>query len=284
MLNPYVWYRKYVVLEDCSDYNPKDAKKASKTKSGTKEFFKKQKIPHAAGISFYNPFSALSFAKKHSYPFVIKPDVGGFSRGSFFPLRSKKELLKAAFKVKFYWLKSVIEEYLEGRNYRVVAAYGKIVAVTRRHPAHVVGNGKSTVLQLIKRENKIRKRMKLYPVMHPISPKAALADPEYIPKKGEYVRLGNKVSLASGGILENLDIRIPKKNAEMLLSTLSALNANVFGIDIICEDITKDFDKQKCIFLELNSRPYLIMHKYSRNGNHLDLEKTINEMTHEKRN
>jgi hypothetical protein len=49
-------------------------------------------------------------------------------------------------------------------------------------------------------------------------------------------------------------------------------DANIFGIDVIMEKwIEVDFDKQKCIFLEVNSRAYLKMHSKPRYGKPADL-------------
>ena len=70
----------------------------------------------------------------------------------------------------------MVEQYLQGKNYRVLVANGKIVSVLERFQPHVIGNGKDTIAQLIDAENKIREEMKLMPVIYPIPKNQATID------------------------------------------------------------------------------------------------------------
>jgi len=81
------------------------------------------------------------------------------------------------------------------------------------------------------------------------------------------------VALAPGGVVETVDRdSIPIENQELFIRVLSLFNANIFGIDAIFKDgIDKSYKKQDCIFLEVNSRPYLKMHDYPRYGEAEDL-------------
>ena len=98
-------------------------------------------IPHAKGDLFVNPWRAHQFAKQHGFPLCIKPNVSGYSRGSHFPIRNFRELWKAAILVKVWWPVSVVEQYLLGANYRVLATPNEIVSVIRRYPPFVDGDG-----------------------------------------------------------------------------------------------------------------------------------------------
>jgi len=46
-----------------------------------KTMFEQHDFPHAKGDIFYSPFKAISFAKEHGFPLVVKPNVSGYSRG-----------------------------------------------------------------------------------------------------------------------------------------------------------------------------------------------------------
>lgn len=70
--------------------------------------------------------------------------------------------------VKIWWPSSVIEQYLEGKNYRIVVVKDEIMSVIRRYPPFVNGDGTFAIGDLIDRENKIRHQMKLGPVIHDI--------------------------------------------------------------------------------------------------------------------
>jgi D-alanine-D-alanine ligase-like ATP-grasp enzyme len=219
---------------------------------------------------------------------VIKPDVSGFSRGSYFPITTFGELWKAAFLVKVWWPYSVIERYLEGANYRVTVVNGKIMSIIRRYPPFVDGDGSASISELIDRENAVRQEMQLYPVIHPI-PKdgkikrhlkkkgLSLAS---IPASGVRVTLFNKIALAPGGVVEVIDQEtVPEENKQLFLKILKLFEANIFGIDAIFEQgIEKSYREQQCIFLEVNSRPYLAMHDYPRYGQKEDLTSFFKEL------
>ena len=55
--------------------------------------------------------------------------------------------------------------------------------------------------------------------------------------------------------------------------------ANVLGIDVIFEKgIETGYQHQKCIFIEVNSRPYMKMHYYPRYGKVDDLSASLAEL------
>jgi D-alanine-D-alanine ligase-like ATP-grasp enzyme len=283
----YSWIDKFF-LGGCSSYNSLAVRKSCRTKLQARTVFAQNDIPHARGTIFLSPLKAYRFARQHGFPLVIKPDVSGFSRGSYFPITTFGELWKAAFLVKVWWPYSVIERYLEGANYRVTVVNGKIMSIIRRYPPFVDGDGSASISELIDRENAVRQEMQLYPVIHPI-PKdgkikrhlkkkgLSLAS---IPASGVRVTLFNKIALAPGGVVEVIDQEtVPEENKQLFLKILKLFEANIFGIDAIFEQgIEKSYREQQCIFLEVNSRPYLAMHDYPRYGQKEDLTSFFKEL------
>ena len=72
---------------------------------------------------------------------------------------------------------------------------------------------------------------------------------------------------------------VPEENKALFLNVLSFFKANILGIDAIFEHgIEKSYKEQKCIFLEVNSRPYLKMHDYPRYGKKEDLSHFFEEL------
>lgn len=271
----YNWVdRKF--LGGCSSYNSLATRKSCRSKKQAREAFVRYNIPHAKGTIFYNPLAALNFVRKNGFPVVIKPNVSGFSRGSYFPITNYAELLKAAFLVKIWWPSSVIEQYLDGKNYRVVVIKDEIMSVIRRYPPFVIGDNKSTISELIDRENRIREQMGLYPVMHAIAKGDGVARflktkgflLSSVPRQGEMIALHNKIALAPGGVVETVDkTTIHPQNRELFLRILPIFTANILGIDAIFErGLEVPYLEQKVIFLEVNSRPYLKMHDFPRYG------------------
>ncbi|MEG3756071.1 cyanophycin synthetase [Psychromonas arctica] len=283
----YAWISKKF-MGGCSNYNSLEVRRSCRSKEQARDRFKQGNIPHAQGMIFFNPFTAIRFAKQHGFPLVIKPNVSGFSRGSHFPIRDYKALWKAIFLAKLWWPFTVVEQFLEGKNYRVVVANGKIVSVLQRYAPSVKGDGTSTIRELMNKENAIREKMKLYPVISPL--KETAQSRAFLAKQGlnfdsileadQRATLFYRISLAPGGVVEVINKQLlPEANETLFKNVLTLFDANILGIDVILEKgIEFDYRDQQCIFLEVNSRPYLKMHAYPRYGEAEDLSDYFDEL------
>jgi len=275
-------------MDGCSSYNDLEVRRSCRSKEQGRAKFSEGGLPHARGFIFFNPFKAINFAKEHGFPLVIKPNVSGYSRGSYFPINNFKQLWKAIFLAKIWWPTTVVEQYLKGKNFRVVVIDGKIMSVIQRYPPFVIGNGEDSISSLIESENAVREDMKLYGGMFPIQKnqrteshlkKQGLSF-DTVPEKDEYIELYFRVALAPGGIVRTIDkSTIHDDNIALFLDTLKLFKANILGVDIIFENcIEQSYKNQKCILLEVNSRPYLKMHDYPRYGEKEDLSAYYSEL------
>ncbi len=261
-------------MNGCSDYNSLEVRRASRSKKQARDMFAANDIPHAKWKVFINPYTAYTFAKQVWFPLVLKPNVGWFSRWSHFPIMTWKEFWTAMFFVKWWWPSSVVEQYLLGKNYRVVTTRWSVDIAMQRTPGYVIWDWKSTISELMDRENEVRKEMKLSPIIYPLAKSGPVKRHlkkhgysfESVLKKWEQVDMYHRVSLAPGWVLQTVDVdTITPKNKELFIKIVDVFGANLFGIDVIMEKwIDVDYDKQKTIFLELNSRPYLKMHSVPR--------------------
>ncbi len=276
----YKWIEKKF-LGGCSHYNSLEVRKSCRSKLQARRVFESHGIPHAKGTVFFNPLKPFRFAAEHGFPLVVKPNVSGFSRGSHFPITNSRELLIAMILARIWWPFSVVEQFLEGKNYRIVVVREGIMSVIRRYPPFVDGDGNTTIDELIDRENAVRKEMGLFPVMHPIPKDRRIQawlrkkgmSLESIPGKGVRVSLFNRIALAPGGVVEIIDkTTLPDENRQLFETILDHFDANILGIDAIFkEGIDKSYRDQECILLEVNSRPYLKMHDFPRFGEYEDL-------------
>jgi D-alanine-D-alanine ligase-like ATP-grasp enzyme len=283
----YAWISK-TFMDGCSNYNSLKVRKSCRSKEQARDKFLQGGIKHAQGLIFFNPFKAIKFAQQYGFPLVIKPNVSGFSRGSHFPIKNYQELWKAIFFAKCWWPFTVVEQYLQGHNYRVVVANGKIMSVLERYAPFIIGDGQSSIDQLIDRENATRKEMGLYPCMSPLQKglqttsflKKSGYNLETVPAKNENVTLFYRISLAPGGVVEVIDKNLLSQgNQTLFKDVLKLFDANILGIDVIMEKgIEVDHSEQKYIFLEVNSRPYLKMHRYPRYGKAEDLSSHFEEL------
>jgi len=275
-------------MHGCTSYNTLEVRKGCRSKAQARAVFAANHVPHARGMVFLLPRKVRGFVKAHGFPVVVKPNVSGYSRGSYFPIGSFPELWRGILLAKAWWPTTVIEQYLAGANYRVLATGDRLVSVIRRYPPFVTGNGKDSIDALIDAENRIRARMKLHPVIFPIS-KSKLVTAhlkrrnltlDSVPAKDERVELFHRVALAPGGIVETIDQQtIAADNAALFKDVVRMFNANLLGIDVIFEHgIEVSHRQQKCIFIEVNSRPYAKMHHFPRYGKVEDLSAAYAEL------
>ena len=283
----YRWISKRY-MNGCSNYNTLEVRKGCRSKEQGRAVFAKNDVPHARGMVFLWPWKAHQFAKQHGFPLVIKPNVSGYSRGSYFPINSYRSLWKSVFLAKIWWPTTVVEQYLKGANYRVLTTDKEHISIIRRYPPFVTGNGKDSITQLIDMENETRESMKLYPVIFPIKKDDAVKrhlkkqglNFESVPAQGADIELFHRVALSPGGVVEIIDQEtIPEDNSQLFKEVVKMFGANVLGIDVIFEKgIEVSHKDQKCIFIEVNSRPYMKMHHYPRFGSAENLSDSIRKL------
>ena len=283
----YAWISERY-MHGCSNYNSLEVRKGCRSKAQGRAVFNANDVPHARGMVFLWPWTAHKFAKKYGFPLVIKPNVSGYSRGSYFPINSIGELYKAMFWAKVWWPTTIIEQFLLGANYRVLTTDKELISVIRRYSPFVIGNGKDNIGKLMDDENQIRKEMQLHPVIFPLAKsdqvirhlkkqKLTLLS---VPKKDQHIELFHRVALAPGGVVETIDqSTIPEDNKDLFKRVVTMFGANVFGIDVIFEKgIDVSYKEQNCIFIEVNSRPYMKMHYYPRYGKNEDFSASLQRL------
>ena len=99
----------------------------------------------------YSPREAVRAARRIGYPVVLKPLNANHGRGVSINLNSADEV-ETAFGVARDQGTSravLVESYMIGFDHRMLVIDNELVAVAKRVPGHVVGDGKSTISELI---------------------------------------------------------------------------------------------------------------------------------------
>ncbi len=132
-------------------------------KEATKEILQKHGIPVPQGVTIQD-YDQLDTAVERvgGFPLVIKPLDCNHGRGVTIDINSWRKA-EAAFERAIALSKLgevIVERYHSGRDHRVLVVDGKVVAVAERVPAHVVGDGRSTIEELIESTNRDPRRGK----------------------------------------------------------------------------------------------------------------------------
>lgn len=217
----------------------------------------------------------------YSKPLVIKPTglVGG--KGVSVNLNTLEEAKKAyknaknqnSEKIREPWQNKVmIQEQVAGEDYRLLVIDGKLEVVTKRIPAFVTGNGKSTIKELIEETNSDPRRDISNPA-HILKPividrpllhllKSKNLSLESIPQKDEVVNVRNIASMSQGGITEDFTESVSKEIRLMVESIAQSIHAFTLGVDILCKDISKPLTKENGAILEVNTMPEAYLNLY----------------------
>src|SRR5207247_1796965 len=103
---------------------------------------------------------AVAAARRIGYPVVTKPIDGNHGRGVMLDLRDE-HAVRSGFTRSLEEARRkavVVESYVTGNDYRVLVIGGHMVAVAERIPAHVVGDGRHTIRELVDRTNQDPRR------------------------------------------------------------------------------------------------------------------------------
>jgi D-alanine-D-alanine ligase-like ATP-grasp enzyme len=232
-----------------------------------KKKFRKLGLPVAAGGAHFSLMGAkIEFAALDK-PVIVKPHSGSGSRHTTLHVDTEEKLERAFAIAKQVAPFAVVEEELRGPVFRATVVEGEFVALLRRDPPHVDGDGVHTVRELMEEANKDPQREGPYFSKMKIDD-AAVAElawqgltPESVPEKGRRVTLHQKVNWSVGGTTADATDGVHPDNKELFVRATSLLKAPINGIDFIIEDPTRSWKEQeKCGFLECNSMPFFDNH------------------------
>jgi cyanophycin synthetase len=252
----------------------------------TKEILLGQCIPVAYGGKVQNSVDLLLKAESIGYPIVIKPTYGNQGKGVFVNINNEKQALEAYNILIKDYQDIMIEKFITGRDYRVCMVDGEVVAVSERIPPYVIGDGISTVRQLVNELNKDERRGRGHekPLTKVKLDEALTA---YISKygysltsvvsQGVKLTLRENANLSTGGIAIDCTDLICEENIEICNRTAKAIGLNICGIDVCCKDISVPLNKEGAI-IEVNAAPGIRMHHYPYSGKSRNVAGAIVDM------
>jgi cyanophycin synthetase len=243
-----------------------------------KRLLKKENIPIADGKSFVSSRRAIKYAEQLGYPLAVKPNGGSLSMHVTVDIKNAEQLREAVRVAKIYQPSFIVERFIPGNLYRATVIAKKQVFVCQREGANVTGDGETTIGELIKSKNLIGNRtgqlrpdgtMAFEIDIEEILEKDLLAkglNLDTIPKAGEKIYLTKKFTPQSGNDIVIFTDKTHEANKQLFLRIAEVLDADVVGIDVICEDIAKSYMEQQMAIIETNSVPYTNVHQYPSEG------------------
>ncbi len=208
---------------------------------------------------------AWAAAEDLGAPVVVKPYDGNHGRGVFVDLTTREDVT-AAYAVALQEGSGVIvEEYIPGDEHRLLVVGGRMVAAARGEVATIVGDGRSTVAELIesqlnsdpRRGNTEQHVFNLIRIDSGARIELARQGftAESVPPEGRRVivqRMGNAAH-------ECTDAVHPSVAAAVSLAA-RVVGLDIAGIDLVTSDISRPLAETGGAIVEVNAGPGLQMH------------------------
>jgi len=237
----------------------------------------------------YNERAAVHAARHIGFPVVLKPLNANHGRGVSINLTSDEQVKSAfAFAREHGTGRAVlVESYVEGFDHRMLVVNNDLVAVAKRVPGHVVGDGKSTVAELIDEVNedprrgigheKVLTRLELdRPAMEILA--EAGFDADTVLPEGEVFYLRKTANLSTGGTAIDLTDVVHPDNREMAERAIRAVGLDVGGVDFLTSDITESYKDVGGAIVEVNAAPGFRMHVAPSEGEPRDVAGKVMDM------
>ena len=244
-------------------------------KTITKELLNQAGIPVPDGRVCRTIEEAIEAAEAIGYPMVIKPVNGNQGKGVSLNIQTHEEIPNAFRIAKKYSENVLLEEYIYGNDYRILVVGDQVSAVALRIPASVVGDGISTIEQLVNKKNNDARRgeghelpltkIKLDEISLITLGKQGYT-PESIPNKGIRVFLKENGNLSTGGEAIDCTDKIHPDNQELAVRAARILGLDIAGIDIKCKNISKPLRSENGAVIEVNASPGIRMHLFPSKG------------------
>lgn len=219
--------------------------------------------PH--GASFMRREAGMTFGRSIGFPLVVKPRFGSLSAHTTVDIRTEEELERAIAGAQQISVPFIVERFIPGSLYRATTVGERVIAVGRRDPPYIIGDGVRTVAELVEaREAEQRELM----VTLGYKPEEIPSLPRHMMKvafdavlpPGERVAVTWKINLSYGATVTDVTDDVHPDNRALFQAIAARAKHPTVGIDFIAPSISISWKEQTCAIIELNSLPSIDLH------------------------
>lgn len=238
-------------------------------KAETKRMLKAASIPVAGGGICFDEEGLREIINEIGYPIVLKPLDGNHGKGASINVNTFDDAMAGLEFAQKYSQRVIVEKFITGYDFRVLVIDNKVVAAAKREPAHIKGNGKNTIQELIDLENQDPRRGYGHEnVLTEITVDRDTTDLltkygmtlESVPAAGEVVYLKSTANLSTGGTSVDVTDQMHPENIFLSERISRVIGLDVCGIDIMAENLTQPLKENGGVILEVNAAPGFRMH------------------------
>ncbi|MSQ01753.1 MAG: cyanophycin synthetase [Myxococcales bacterium] len=230
---------------------------------------------------------AVEAALGIGYPVVVKPLDANHGRGVSIGLTTPEQVRLAYVGAEEHSNTVLVESFIAGFDHRMLVVNGELVAVSKRVPGHVVGDGEQDIAALVEQVNRDPRRgighekeltrIELDAQATRLLEKAGHTVSTVLPA-GELFYLRSTANLSTGGTaIDQTDV-CHSDNREMAIRAAAAVGLDVCGVDFISLDIARSWTDVGGAICEVNAAPGFRMHVYPSEGKSRDVAGKVLDM------
>ncbi|MDE2585135.1 MAG: cyanophycin synthetase [Betaproteobacteria bacterium] len=241
------------------------AESISRDKDLTKTLLGSCGVPVPEGVIVDSAEEAWEAAEDIGLPVVVKPTDGNHGRGVFTNLTTREEVETAFSVAQEEGSDVIVERFIRGNEHRLLVVGGRMVAAARGEIAQVVGDGQSTVRELIESQlnsDPRRGSTEDHPLNRVGLDSAARLEikrqgfeSDSVPPEGKVV-----VIQRNGNVSLDCTAEVHPSVAETVALAARIVGLDIAGVDLVAEDISKPLEAQGGAIVEVNAGPGLLMH------------------------
>ncbi|MBX3296159.1 MAG: cyanophycin synthetase [Acidobacteria bacterium] len=238
-------------------------------KHATKTLLGDMGVPVPKGYRIRHEEELEETLERVGFPVVIKPLDGNHGKGATVGVKSIEEARVAWEKAKEYSRWVIVEKQLVGADFRALVVNNRLIAVAKRVPAHVVGDGKQTIQELIDETNSDPRRGYGHEnVLTEIDIDSqtmrcirnAGYELESVLPKGEVLYLKTTANISTGGTAIDVTDEVHPENVFLFERIARIIGLDVAGVDIIAENVSEPLHESGGGIIEVNAAPGFRMH------------------------
>ncbi len=237
----------------------------------------------------YNKKAAVRAARAIGHPVVLKPLDANHGRGVSINLTEDNQIETAFDEAREHGngRSILVESFVTGFDHRMLVVNNELVAVAKRVPGHVKGDGKSTIEQLIDEVNsdprrgigheKVLTNLELDAQAKRLMEEADVTTETVLPVD-EILYLRSTANLSTGGTAIDMTDSVHPDNRDMAERAIKAVGLDVGGVDFLIDDITKSYKDIGGAIVEVNAAPGFRMHVAPSKGTPRDVSGKVIDM------
>jgi cyanophycin synthetase len=244
-------------------------------------------LPVAKQRLVYSKREAVRGAKRIGFPVVVKPLNANHGRGVSINMNDDESVATAFDNAQQHSRAVIIESFLSGLDHRLLVVDGALIAASKRVPGHVVGDGKSTVEELVAEVNKDPRRgighsKVLTKLEFDVQAERLLNQAGYnkdsVLDKNQLFYLRSTGNLSTGGTAVDVTDVIHPDNRNMAERAARSIGLDVCGVDFLTDDITVSYKVGGGGICEVNAAPGFRMHTAPSQGTPRDVAGPVMDM------